>query len=70
MLALKSLTGLVVVDEIQRLPDLFPVLRVLVDRPRPAARFLVLGTPRRSCCGRVPKHSPAASPTTNSAASR
>lgn len=44
MLALKPLTGLVVIDEIQRLPDLFPVLRVLVDRPRPGARFLVLGS--------------------------
>jgi uncharacterized protein len=44
MLALKGLKGLVVIDEIQRLPGLFPVLRVLVDRPRPAARFLVLGS--------------------------
>lgn len=44
MLALKELKGLVVIDEIQRLPGLFPVLRVLVDRPRPAARFLVLGS--------------------------
>ena len=32
MLALKGLKGLVVIDEIQRYPDLFPVLRVLVDR--------------------------------------
>ena len=44
MLALKGLKGIVVIDEIQRLPGLFPVLRVLVDRPRPAARFLVLGS--------------------------
>ncbi len=44
MLALKELKGLVVIDEIQRLPGLFPVLRVLVDRPRPTARFLVLGS--------------------------
>jgi len=44
MLALKELTGLIVFDEIQRLPGLFPVLRVLVDRARPAARFLVLGS--------------------------
>ena len=44
MLALKELAGLVVIDEIQRLPGLFPVLRVLVDRARSAARFLVLGS--------------------------
>jgi len=44
MLALKGLKGIVVIDEIQRIPGLFPVLRVLVDRPRPAARFLVLGS--------------------------
>ncbi|MEQ1831683.1 MAG: ATP-binding protein [Candidatus Eisenbacteria bacterium] len=43
-LALAPLRGLVVLDEIQRRPDLFPVLRVLADRrPRPA-RFLVLGS--------------------------
>ncbi len=44
MLALKGLRGLVVIDEIQRRPDLFEVLRVLVDRPRAPARFLVLGS--------------------------
>ncbi|MGD8800986.1 MAG: AAA family ATPase, partial [Desulfobacterales bacterium] len=44
MLALKDLTGLVVIDEVQRLPDLFQVLRVLVDRPRSPLRFLVLGS--------------------------
>ncbi len=44
MLALEGLRGLVVIDEIQRLPDLFPVLRVLSDRPRTPARFLVLGS--------------------------
>jgi predicted AAA+ superfamily ATPase len=44
MLALKELEGLVVIDEIQRHPDLFPVLRVLVDRPRTAVRFLILGS--------------------------
>ncbi|NIM97719.1 MAG: AAA family ATPase, partial [candidate division Zixibacteria bacterium] len=33
MLALKELKGLVVIDEIQRVPDLFTTLRVLVDRP-------------------------------------
>lgn len=35
--------GLVVLDEIQRVPELFPLLRVLADRPR-GARFLVLGS--------------------------
>lgn len=44
MLALKGLKGLVVIDEIQRLPNLFPVLRVLVDRPKSPAKFLVLGS--------------------------
>ena len=43
-LALADLNGLVVIDEIQRRPELFPVLRVLVDRPDSAARFLVLGS--------------------------
>jgi predicted AAA+ superfamily ATPase len=43
-LALEGLRGLVVLDEIQRRPDLFPVLRVLADRPRKPARFLVLGS--------------------------
>lgn len=42
--ALAGLRGLVVIDEVQRRPDLFPVLRVLADRrPRPA-RFLILGS--------------------------
>ena len=44
MLALKELKGLVVIDEVQRLPDLFQVLRFLVDRPRSPLRFLVLGS--------------------------
>ncbi|MFC1657073.1 ATP-binding protein [Candidatus Moduliflexota bacterium] len=44
MLALSGLRGLVVIDEIQRAPDLFTVLRVLVDRPRSPVRFLVLGS--------------------------
>ena len=44
MLALKPLRGLVVIDEVQGLPDLFTVLRVLVDRPKCPAKFLVLGS--------------------------
>lgn len=42
--ALQDLEGLVVIDEVQRRPDLFPVLRVLVDRDGNPARFLVLGS--------------------------
>src|SRR5882757_1308346 len=44
MTALEQLRGLVVIDEIQRRPDLFPVLRALGDRRPPPARFLVLGS--------------------------
>ena len=44
MAALERLRGLIVLDEIQRLPELFPVLRVLVDRPGDPARFLILGS--------------------------
>lgn len=44
MLALKDLKGLVVIDEVQKHPDLFPVLRVLADRPNRRARFLILGS--------------------------
>lgn len=36
--ALAPLTGLVVIDEVQRVPAVFPVLRALVDRPGNAAR--------------------------------
>lgn len=43
-LALAPLRGLVVLDEVQRRPDLFPVLRVLADRRPRRARFLVLGS--------------------------
>lgn len=41
---LRPLTGLVVLDEIQTRPDLFPLLRVLADRPGTPARFLILGS--------------------------
>lgn len=44
MVALRPLEGLVVIDEVQRRPDLFPVLRVLVDRKDNPARFLILGS--------------------------
>jgi predicted AAA+ superfamily ATPase len=42
--ALSPLRGLIVLDEIQRRPEIFPTLRVLADRPRRPARFLVLGS--------------------------
>ena len=41
---LEELSGLVIIDEIQRRPDLFELLRVLVDRPQNRARFLILGS--------------------------
>ena len=44
MLALGELRGLVVIDEVQRQPGLFPVLRVLADRKPLPARFLILGS--------------------------
>lgn len=44
MKALQDLKGLVVIDEVQRRPDLFPVLRVLADRKPLPARFLILGS--------------------------
>ncbi len=43
-LTLEPLRGLVVIDEVQHRPDLFPVLRVLADRAPLPARFLVLGS--------------------------
>ena len=42
--ALGRLKGIVVIDEVQRRPDLFPVLRVLLDRKPLSARFLILGS--------------------------
>ena len=44
MTALRPLKGLVVIDEVQRRPDLFPLLRVLSDRIDTPARFLILGS--------------------------
>ena len=41
--ALENLTGTVVIDEVQRKPDLFPLLRVLADRQQ-ATRYLLLGS--------------------------
>jgi len=44
MAALRDLRGLVVIDEIQRTPDLFPVLRVLMDRESRNGQYLLLGS--------------------------
>ncbi len=44
MTALRDLNGLIVIDEVQRRPELFPILRVLVDRTPTPARFLALGS--------------------------
>jgi uncharacterized protein len=44
MLELRRHTGLIVLDEIQRRPELFPVLRVLADERPIRRRFLVLGS--------------------------
>jgi hypothetical protein len=41
---LSDLRGLVVIDEIQRRPELFPMLCVLADRPRRPASFLILSS--------------------------
>jgi len=43
-IALRPLRTLVVIDEVQRRPDLFPLLRVLADRKPLPARFLILGS--------------------------
>jgi hypothetical protein len=42
-LALEKLEGLIVIDEVQRKPELFPLLRYLVDT-RPLQRYLILGS--------------------------
>lgn len=44
MTELQDLRGIVVIDEVQRKPNLFPILRVLCDREPLPARFLILGS--------------------------
>lgn len=46
-LTLTPLRGLIVIDEVQRRPDLFPLLRVLVDRPEGGQTYLILGSASR-----------------------
>jgi uncharacterized protein len=43
-IALRPLRKLVVIDEVERRPNLFPLLRVLADRRPLRARFLILGS--------------------------
>jgi len=43
-MTLRALRGLIILDEIQAMPELFAVLRVLADRPRSAVRFLILSS--------------------------
>jgi len=43
-LTLSPLKGLIILDEIQRMPELFPLLRVLADRSDTPARFIILGS--------------------------
>lgn len=47
MLALKPLKGLIVIDEIQHLPELFRYLRVLVDEENLEQKYLILGSASR-----------------------
>src|SRR5438105_13571631 len=47
MTALEPLRGLIVIDEVQRHPELFPVLRVLLDRKAFGSRSCILGGARR-----------------------
>ena len=44
MLVLQNLTGLIVIDEVQRMPNLFPILRVLADNPDLNQQYLILGS--------------------------
>lgn len=46
-LALSPLEGLIVIDEVQRIPELFPLLRVLIDRKPRKQRYLILGSASR-----------------------
>ncbi len=62
-LALESLSGLIVIDEVQRVPNIFPLIRHLVDT-RKDQRYLILGSASRdlirqsaeSLAGRIAYH--------------
>ncbi len=47
-LTFSNLTGLIVIDEIQRMPELFSILRVLADKPEAKRQFLILGSASRA----------------------
>src|SRR5262245_55321008 len=48
MLTLSKLENtLIIIDEIQRIPDLFPIIRVLVDEKKKKQKFLILGSASR-----------------------
>lgn len=47
LLTLSELSGLIVIDEIQKIPELFPKLRVLVDNKELNQRYLILGSASR-----------------------
>lgn len=47
MLALEELKGLIIIDEIQRRPELFPTLRVLIDKHKADQKYLILGSASR-----------------------
>lgn len=44
MVIMESLKGLVIIDEIQRMPELFPILRVLSDKSEKTVQYLILGS--------------------------
>ncbi|GAG71768.1 unnamed protein product, partial [marine sediment metagenome] len=44
MLTLENQSGLIIIDEVQRKPELFEIFRVLVDRPVTKSKFLLLGS--------------------------
>ncbi|MDP2853579.1 MAG: ATP-binding protein [Smithellaceae bacterium] len=62
-LALEDLSGVIIIDEIQRIPDLFPLLRYLVDQNK-KRKFIILGSASRdlirqsseSLAGRIAYH--------------
>jgi predicted AAA+ superfamily ATPase len=47
LLSLSGLSGLIVIDEVQRAPDLFQTLRVLVDNEALDQHYLILGSASR-----------------------
>src|SRR5208282_4525059 len=47
LLGLEDLEGLIVIDEIQRCPELFPIIRVLVDQDINQQQYLILGSASR-----------------------